>query len=748
MHLPGFPSNRPRQDVPPGRHRRSAGAPRLAFEGLEARCLMASTPAGHPPAANDPVGGPAVDIATEAAQLTPTEVNMLLERATAADPYNNAIIAVVDRGGRVLGVRVDNSVSPDITDNASNLVFAVDGALAEARTGAFFANDQAPLTSRTIENLSQSTMTQREIQSNPSITDPNSSSRGPGFVAPVGIKGHFPPGIPFTPPVDLSNIEASNRDSIRHPVANGLPKSTANDVTLPSRFNVPVADIPASIVGTGTELTPPESYGYVSGLEPDAQARGIGTLPGGIPIMRTEMVNGVATHIVVGGIGVFYPGTTGYATEENSNLNDSLYDPTKPDLAAVAEAVAAVAVNGSSSPEPVGSRSLRFGTLGNTLQGTVGTVPGLDLQPFQEIDLVGVTLDVLGQHGLMGATNVLNLAKATHAFDSTGAFGTGNPNLGTNLPVSNDVANTIFGMTTQPLNQIEYPNYGSVVTDQASLIDDMNQTVDPTTNTRGGRIVPDGWLVTPHAGDGLTAQDVINIVNQGIARADSTRAAIRLPIDRHARMVIAVSDKEGNLLGLYRMPDATVFSIDVAVAKARNVAYYANPSELQPIDKLSTVPAGTALSSRSFRYLSEPRFPEGIDGQPPGPFSILTDGGTNSLTALNIGAPLPASAFQSVEGYDVMNPQTNFHDPFNPLNQNGIIFFPGGVPLYKDVTGTGNSVLVGGLGVSGDGVDQDDDVTYSASLGFRVPGNIPRADQVFVRGVRIPYQKFNRNPNT
>ena len=395
MNLPGFRSDRTSQDVPPGRPRRSAGVPRLTVERLEVRTLLDATPAGHPPSPNDPVGGPAVDAATITAQLSPAEVNTLLMRATAADPTNGAIIAVVDRGGRVLGVRVDDGVSPDITNNPGNLVFAVDGALAEARTGAFFASDQAPLTSRTVENLSQSTMTQREIQSDPSITDPNSPLRGPGFVAPIGIKGHFPPGIPFTPPVDLSNIEASNRDSIRHPAANGLPKDAADDVTLPSRFNVPVADIPSSIVDSGTELTPPESYGFVSGLEPDAQARGIGTLPGGIPIMRTEMVNGVATHIVIGGSGVFSPGPSGYATEEHSNLNDSLYDPSKPDLAAVAEAVAAVAVNGSSAPEPVGSRSLRFGPLGNATDGTVPPVQGLDLQPFEEIDLVGVTLDVL-----------------------------------------------------------------------------------------------------------------------------------------------------------------------------------------------------------------------------------------------------------------------------------------------------------------------------------------------------------------
>ena len=736
MHLPGFRSQRTRPDAPPGRPHRSAGNARLAVERLEVRALLA----GKVPSPIDPVGGPAVDAATVAAQLSPADVNQLLERATAADKTDNAIIAVVDRQGRLLGVRVDNNVSTAITGNVSNLVFAVDGAIAEARTGAMFASDQAPLTSRTIENLSQTTVTQREAQSNPSITDPNSTLRGPGYVAPVGIKAHFPPGVPFTPQVDLFDIEETNRDSIRHPVANGLPKSTANDVTLPSRFNVPVADIPSSIVNSNTQLVPPESYGFISGLEPDAQARGIGTLPGGLPITRMMTVAGRAGKqpIEVGGIGVFYPGTTGYATEENSNLNDSLYNPNQIDLAQVAEIVAAAAVNGTSSPSPVGSQSLRFGKVGNQTDGFVQPVSGLNLQPFGRIDLVGVTLDVLGQHGNMGPTNVLNTLK------QLGLQPVGNPNAGVNLPVSNDVSNKIFGFTTTALDPTVYPNYPTNVFNPILGTNDPNQSVNTTTNTRGGRIVPDGWLVTPHAGDGLTAQDVINIVNQGIYRATQTRAAIRIPIERHVRMTFAVTDKEGNLLGLYRMADSTTFSIDVAVSKARNVAYYANPALLQPVDKLPTVPAGTAFTSRTIRYLADPRFPEGIDGSPPGPFSILTDGGTNPLTALNIGVPLPASAFQSVQGYNDFNPQTNFHDPYNPLNQSGVVFFPGSAPLYKDING--QKVLVGGLGVSGDGVDQDDVVTFSASLGFRPPPTTPRADQVFVRGVRLPYQKFNRNP--
>jgi hypothetical protein len=112
MHLPGYRSNRPRPVASHRAPRRNTGTSRLAVEHLEVRTLMHSAKL----AASDPVGGPAVDAATQANQLTPVEVNMLLERATAADPYNDAIIAVVDRSGRVLGVRVENGVSPDITE--------------------------------------------------------------------------------------------------------------------------------------------------------------------------------------------------------------------------------------------------------------------------------------------------------------------------------------------------------------------------------------------------------------------------------------------------------------------------------------------------------------------------------------------------------------------------------------------------------------------------------------------------------
>src|SRR5262249_25839150 len=78
--------------------------------------------------------------------LSAREVQQLLQRAAGASASNDAIIAIVDRGGRVLGVRLEAGVAPSIRNDPAMLTFAVDGALAEARTGAFFGNDQAPLT--------------------------------------------------------------------------------------------------------------------------------------------------------------------------------------------------------------------------------------------------------------------------------------------------------------------------------------------------------------------------------------------------------------------------------------------------------------------------------------------------------------------------------------------------------------------------------------------------------------------------
>jgi uncharacterized protein GlcG (DUF336 family) len=284
----------------------------------------------------------------------------------------------------------------------------------------------------------------------------------------------------------------------------------------------------------------------------------------------------------------------------------------------------------------------------------------------------------------------------------------------------------------------------------------------------GGTEVPDQWLVLPSAGKlhaltdengdpildstgsqvsaQITQQDVETIIQNSIDRAQEVRAGIRLLPDgtpgARTRMVFAVADYDGEILGLYRMPDATYFSIAVAVAKARNMAYYNSAAEVNPVDLCAANQLGRAHTNRTFRFLADPRFPDGIDFADAGCFSILNDPGIDPLTAENITLPTPASDFQSVLGFTRFNPERNFHrqaDITTSLNENGVVFFPGAAPLYK------SAGLIGGLGVSGDGVDQDDVVAASGAFGFTPPPGLT-VDHIKVDGVSLPYHKFLRNP--
>ena len=226
---------------------------------------------------------------------------------------------------------------------------------------------------------------------------------------------------------------------------------------------------------------------------------------------------------------------------------------------------------------------------------------------------------------------------------------------------------------------------------------------------------PDHDLITPVNGQpgGLTASDVAQILDNAEAEAKLTRAAIRLPLGSRTSMVIAVADLDGTIIGLRRMPDSTIFSIDVAASKARNMVYFNSGARL-PSD-LNMVPMSTAVTNRTISFGAQPLFPSGINGSSPGPFFNLYT-------------------------MDTLNPCTQGFQSGAPNDKkSGIVFFPGSAGLYK------NGSLVGGLGVSGDGVDQDDFVTSAGTRGFEAPTAI-RADQFFINGVRLPYFKFPRNP--
>ena len=250
---------------------------------------------------------------------------------------------------------------------------------------------------------------------------------------------------------------------------------------------------------------------------------------------------------------------------------------------------------------------------------------------------------------------------------------------------------------------------------------------------------------TAPGANALTAADVQTIISRAAQQANVTRAAIRQPLGSNARVTIAVVDTAGVVLGVFRQQDAPVFGFDVAVQKARTAAFFSGANAATVlraagfgayVDRAAAdglrFDGAFAFTDRATGFLHRPFFPDGIDNSAPGPFSTAI----GNWSPFNVGLQL-----------DLV--RTNFLAALSgpvaactaiPSLPNGVQIFPGSVPLYK------NGVLVGAIGISGDGVDQDDLIGAGGANGFSPPEAI-RADQIFVRGVRLPFLKFPRSPN-
>ena len=249
----------------------------------------------------------------------------------------------------------------------------------------------------------------------------------------------------------------------------------------------------------------------------------------------------------------------------------------------------------------------------------------------------------------------------------------------------------------------------------------------------------------PAGSNALTASDVGTIISRAAQQSNITRAAIRRPFGSNARVTIAVVDTAGVVLGVFRQQDAPVFGFDVAVQKARTAAFFSSANAATSlraagfgayVDRAAAdglrFDGAFAFSDRAIGFLHRPFFPDGINNTAAGPFSTaLAD-----WSPFNVGLQL-----------DLI--RTNFLAALSgpvasctsiPGLTNGIQIFPGSIPLYK------NGVLVGAIGISGDGVDQDDLIAAAGANGFSPSAGI-RSDQVFVRGVRLPFLKFPRSPN-
>jgi len=270
-----------------------------------------------------------------------------------------------------------------------------------------------------------------------------------------------------------------------------------------------------------------------------------------------------------------------------------------------------------------------------------------------------------------------------------------------------------------------------------------------------------GWVprFPPRAApDGLLSEaEVRRIVQQAADQALITRGAIRRPIGVSAAVFVSVTDTQGNICGVFRTDNATLFSFDVAVQKARTCAFFSNSE--------------AAFSTRALGFLSQTLYPPGIDSKPTGPLSGLLPqtGGVRSDPAhlgpfpppLNSGSgnlteisqllnddfiPVMGTDSEAVQVLAIRIPHIRdgrlsplqvaltidltLGRPFDlddipdkdpPIActiPNGITLFPGGLPLYRD------GVLVGAVGVSGDGVDQDDVIAFAGAKGFEPPENV------------------------
>jgi uncharacterized protein GlcG (DUF336 family) len=264
----------------------------------------------------------------------------------------------------------------------------------------------------------------------------------------------------------------------------------------------------------------------------------------------------------------------------------------------------------------------------------------------------------------------------------------------------------------------------------------------------------------------LTAAEVSRVLEEGLKIAQRARAQIRRPLGSAAQVSIVVIDLNGAILGLARTVDAPVFGTDVAVQKARTALLFSLPNAAALIGALpdaiylsppatassiaayvpafsSFVGAGgaldgsTAWSTRALGNLHRPMYPDGISGKPAGPLSK----NLSTWSPFNVGFQLDLVYNQLVKAAGPADDTTTGCTGLS-MATNGIQIFPGGLPIYRA------GVLIGAVGVSGDGVDQDDMVAF-LGLANSGLGNAPastRADTLAPQGTGLRYVQCPQSP--
>lgn len=440
-------------------------------------------------------------------------------------------------------------------------------------------------------------------------------------------------------------------------------------------------------------------------IGPKRSPLGLSADPGGFPLYK----NGV----LVGGVGVMADGDYGFDTDVTDKDND------------VDENIALAATTDFAAPSTITADKVLLD--GTSLRYSDATVSTLKSSPasapaFSTAAGVGSLVPVNGYFG--------------------GAI----------------IAGQVYGTESSGIRKASTAEFNNI---DAFIL----------TNGSGGNRYPAiAGSDAADVGTALSAAETSAVLEEAFKIMARSRAAIRQPLDSRAQVSVSVVDTRGKILGVVRAPDAPIFGIDVALQKARTAAFFSNAKAASDLnsdndgDVKSFIPAArtflnnttafngaVAYSSRAVGNLARPYFPDGQFNNPNGPFSRpiakwspLSTGLQSALIVKNlqdhVGFVTGASAT------DTPQRCTAIPDAAAGQNrlQNGIQIFSGGVPIYRGTT------LVGAVGTSGDGIDQDDMVSFLGLTngGARVSGISQaaagiRSDQVIIQlngnSVRLRY---------
>ncbi len=446
-------------------------------------------------------------------------------------------------------------------------------------------------------------------------------------------------------------------------------------------------------------------------IGPKRAPLGLSADPGGLPLYK----NGV----VVGGIGISGDDDYGFDTEV-TDIDTS-----------VEELIAVAGAFGYAAPNSI--RADRISVDGTTLR-------------YIDMDESDLTSAPANARSFASIDNNLGALVAVRSY-----FGAGAPMI---------VAGQTYNRESsgiRPARAAEFANPDVyVMTDGAGA----------------NRFAPRGGTDGADVAAPLTSSEVRTILEEAFTVMTRSRAQIRKPLNSRAQVTISIVDTYGSILGIVRSPDAPIFGSDVSLQKARTATFFSHlaaGAELAATTRSAALGGGVldgrvngrvaqirdfigdpnaltgnhAFADRSGGNLARPYFPDGEVGTPSGPLSVpisqfspFSNGLQEELVLDNI--LLHVGFVVGGPPVDVRRRCTYLPDipgvagGQNRL-QNGMQIFPGSVPIYK------SGVLVGGIGVSGDGIDQDDMISFlgvhNAGVKLGTLGNADpaiRADNIVI----------------